>query len=138
MNTYRSEGYVPKYDRVKLDMYLTYAPSGAPRGIPEERAHDCARQLRAFADEFNFQLNIKVAAPYIENEEDLCYLMTSQFCSVEAFTMEDYKNLAKHLDTHGDARPTRAAKTRDEETQRKLKEIRYSKYDYKTNYSILN
>jgi len=75
---------------VKLDMYLTYAPCGASR-------MDCARQLKVFAEEYNFELNIKAAWPYYENLTELSLLMTSRICTVRSFTGDDYRNLAEYL-----------------------------------------
>jgi len=78
MNAYR-EDYGDRLgtnmERVKLDIYLTLAPCGA-------QEINCAKQLGNFAEEYNFELNIKAAAPYQNNEEELSYLMTSQYCTV--------------------------------------------------------
>jgi len=126
MEVYRNRA---ESKRVKLDMYLTYAPCGVPLGIPEEKAKDCARQLRNFARAHNFELNIKVAAPYYRNEEELCYLMTSEYCTVKAFRKNDYKKLARYLGVTNNSRQTQAMEKRDDDTRRKLKEIKYGEYD---------
>jgi len=132
MNEYRNQGRTSDAKNCEqLDMYFTFAPCGT-----QER--NCAWELRAFAEEYNLYLNIKAAAPYNQNDKELCYLMTSQYCTVEAFTRDDYKVLTGYLNWKEEWKITRATINRDEETGRKLKEIRYSKYEYKTNYSILN
>jgi len=89
----REEGYEAGNERQKLDMYFKYAPCGSEG----RRQRDCATELRDFAENNNFELNIKAAAPYQDNEEELSYLMTSQYCTVEAFTEQDYRNLATYL-----------------------------------------
>jgi len=121
----------------KIDMYFTLAPCGA-------QEMNCAQQLRDFAQDCNFELNIKVAAPYQNNKEKLSYLMTSKYCTVRAFTEKDYGKLAGYLGITDCSRQTQAMKKRDDETQIKLKQIQYSKYDhidtiqcrYLGNYSI--
>jgi len=89
-----TEAYEDRYkaevEPVKLDVYLTFAPCGA-------QGMDCARALRKFAEDYNFELSIKAVKPYHENEEELRYLMASQYCTVNAFTEEDYRVLAGYL-----------------------------------------
>jgi len=128
MDAYRAEGN-KTYSNSTLKMYLSYAPCGAPLGIPEERAKDCARQLRAFAGAHNFELNIKAARPYYRNEEELCNLMTSENCTVEGFRGDDYKDLAKYLGVTDYSGRTQDMRDRDRETKLKLKEIKYGEYD---------
>jgi len=115
--------------RIQLDIYLTLAPCGA-------QEINCAKQLRYFAKDYNFELNIKAAAPYQNNEEELSYLMTSQYCTVEAFTEEDYRNLAECLGFQDNWNPTQVMKEKDEKIQHKLEQIQYSEYDYTKYYSM--
>jgi len=115
----------------KIDMYFTLAPCGA-------QEMDCAQQLRDFAQDCNFELNIKVAAPYQKNKEKLSYLMTSEYCTVRAFTEKDYKKLAGYLGVTNYSRQTPAMKKKDDETQLKLKQIRYSKYDHTYIYILFS
>jgi len=123
MNAYRKDygGRLgTNMERVKLDMYLTYAPCGA---CPP--AMNCARQLIEFAEEYNFKLNIKAAAPYINNRVELCELMASDNCTVKAFTEEDYRNLAWYLGFplfENWERP-QATTARDEQIRQMLNEI---------------
>jgi len=126
MEAYREangDRYKAKYGPVQLNMYLTFAPCGA-------QEMNCARALRKFANDYNFKLNIKAVRSYHENEEELCDLMTSQYCTVRSFTKEDYKNLARYLDTPllEDWEQSSEMIERDRETRLKLEKIRYSKY----------
>jgi len=118
----REEGYVARNERKKLDMYLTYAPCGTEGGSPK----DCATRLINFAQKNNFELNIKVARPYYGNRRQLRELMADLHCTVEAFTDEDYRNLAEYLGfplQENWERPV-AMTTRDEQTSQTLEEIR--------------
>jgi len=91
MEAYRNQdGYRTEKRRIELDIYLTLAPCGA-------QEINCARQLRDFAEDYNFKLNIKVALFYQNNEEELHYLMASRYCTVEAFTEDDSRNLALYI-----------------------------------------
>jgi len=130
MEAYRNQDkYRTEKKRIKLDIYTTFAPCGA-------QEINCARQLRDFAEDYNFKLNIKVAAPYQNNEEELNYLMTSQYCTVKAFTEEDYRNLAGYLGIK-DWEPTPATTDiRDEQTRQTLQRIQCSKYDFLKCYSV--
>jgi len=112
---------------VKLDIYLTYAPCGV-------LGMDCARQLKVFAEEYNFELNIKAAWPYYENQTELSLLMTSPICTVEAFKKDDYKNLAGYL---GLPIIPQATIDRDQNTEQELKQIQYGEYSCIKYYSIL-
>jgi len=122
MNAYR-EDYGDRLgtnmERIKLDLYLTYAPCGAS-------GMDCARQLIEFAEEYKFELNIKVAALYYQNRLELRELMASPHCTVEAFTEEqDYRDLAEYLGfllLENWKRP-QATIDRDEETRQTLQRI---------------
>jgi len=125
MNAYGNE-YANRYqnalsERVKLDMYLTYAPCGA-------RGKSCAKQLRDFAEDYKFDLNIKAAAPYYQNIDELCYLMTSKYCTVEAFTEQDYIDLAQYLGIEEVWGYAPKMRERDEETRLHLKKIQYGEY----------
>jgi len=102
----------------KVQLYLTLAPCGA-------QEKNCAKQLTDFAEAYNFELNIKVAALHQNNEEDLRYLMTSEYCTVEAFRKKDYRDLAKHLgfEMSGDWVPLQATIERDEQTRQTLRRI---------------
>jgi len=108
VNAYGVGGHVP---RVRLNIYLNRTPCGAPLGDPpgapynvfprfrfDGRPRDCATKLRNFAENSNFELNIKVSMySYCGNADDLSYLMTSKYCTVEAFTEEDDRNLTRYL-----------------------------------------
>jgi len=118
-----------KTGRIELDIYLTLAPCGA-------QEINCAKQLRDFAEEYNFELNIKAAAPYHESEEELSYLMTSKYCTVEAFTVEDYRNLAGYLGFQDNWNHTQVMKEKDEKMQHNLEQIQYSEFDYTKYYSM--
>jgi len=123
MEAYRNHGrYRTENERIKLDIYLNLAPCGA-------QEMDCAKQLRDFAEDYNFELNIKVAALYQNNEEELCYLMTSEYCTVSSFTKDDYKHLTEYLSFLKEWKYTQDIIKRDEETQLKLTKIKYGEYD---------
>jgi len=68
MEAYRNQDrYRTENGRIELYIYLTLAPCGV-------QEMNCAKQLRDFAEEYNFELNIKVAAPYQNDEEELSYI----------------------------------------------------------------
>jgi len=68
---------------VQLHVYLT-------------KTMDCHSELVDFSKNYNFYLNIKVAQSY--NEHELSYLINKpESCTVEAFTEDDYRDLARHL-----------------------------------------
>jgi len=108
-----------KKKREKLDMYITLAPCGS-------KGMNCATELRDFAEDYNFHLNIKAAGPYYQNEEELQHLIASRHCSVKAFTRKDYRKLAEYLHTPLPDTWERSPETkdRDKKTRSKLKEIR--------------
>jgi len=114
-----AERFGTKKKREKLDVYLTFAPCGS-------KGMNCATELRKFAEDYNFHLNIKAAGPYYQNEEELQHLMASRHCSVKAFMKKDYRKLAEHLGTSLEDDWERSPEMieRDRETRRKLKEIR--------------
>jgi len=112
MNAYREEGQ----EAIKLDIYLTFAPCGI-------QGHNCAEQLRDFAGEFKLELNIKAVGPYYRNEEELNGLMTSEYCTVEAFTEEDHRHLAEYLGFPDNWEYTQNMIDRDHETQHRLRGI---------------
>jgi len=124
-----TEAYEDRFNKgvgpAKLNIYLTFEPCGA-------QEENCARALRKFAENYRLKLNIKAVRPYHENEEDLCQLMTSQYCTVEAFTEQDYTHLSGHLDVTLEKNWKRSPdmKRRDEETQQKLKKLKYREYNY--------
>ncbi|KAF6036892.1 hypothetical protein EB796_004802 [Bugula neritina] len=116
MEAYRNQDrYRTENGRIQLDIYLTLAPCGA-------QEINCAKQLRDFAEDYNFELNIKVAAPYQNNEKELSDLMASEYCTVEAFTYDDYRKLAGYLGIQ-DWVPTQATLDRDEQTRQALQRI---------------
>jgi len=122
------EGYVAEDERVKLDVYITFAPCGTEG----QKGKDCATKLREFAENNNFELNVKAAGPYIGNETELGELMASPYCTVEAFRKKDYIDLAKYLRfplPRGWDR-TPAMIDRDHDTWGKLKKIQNGEYDY--------
>jgi len=124
MNAYETDEHRARSERVKLDMYITFAPCGV-------QGMDCATKLRAFAEEYNFKLNIKAAAPYYRNQKELCSLMTSEFCTVEAFTKEDYRHLSKYLGFPNNWEYKQNMIDRDRKTRKKLTIIQwYSEYYY--------
>jgi len=129
MEAYKEAYYEERYKKnaglAKLNIYLTFAPCGA-------QEMNCARALRKFAKDYNFKLNIKAVRAYHENEEDLCQLMTSKYCTVEAFTEQDYRNLAGYLDVtlEENWKHTPDMKKRDGETKQKLKKLQYGEHDY--------
>jgi len=73
-------------------MYLTFAPCGA-------KGMNCAEDLREFAEEHNFHLNIKAAWLYWKNKRKSQHLMACRHCSTKAFMKKDYINLAGYLGT---------------------------------------
>jgi len=119
------EKFQTRCSTIYLDMYLLFAPCDAQR-------MNCARQLRTFAEDFNFQLNIKAVGLNYPNEEQLQQLMASLHCSVEAITEKDYRNLAGHLNVElkKSWEHTSDMKKRDKETKQKLKKVQYREYDY--------
>ncbi|KAF6022598.1 hypothetical protein EB796_019083 [Bugula neritina] len=116
-SNYRSD----RTELLNLDVYLTH-------GIKRVRYKD----LQTFAKENKYNLHIKVAKLLNENEHNLPDLMKSPYCSVKAFTEQDYKNLAGHLDVNLEEswKRTSDMEKRDEETEQKLKEVQYCEYDY--------
>jgi len=99
--------------QVKLDVYLTHPIN-------------YAGQLKTFAEEYSFHLNIVVGACQ-EMEEELCDLMTSGYCAVRSFTKDDYKTLAKYL--HFPIIPQATIVKRDKKTEGKLRNIQCSEYN---------
>jgi len=96
-------------------------------------------QLRDFAVECNLELNIKAVGSYYGNEEDLNSLMTSEFCTVEAFTDEDHRHLAEYLGFPDNWEYTQNMIDRDRKTRKKLTIIRwYSDYYYIYIQTIFN
>jgi len=118
-----AERYQTKNKRVRLDVYLTFAPCGAPCSPTHLKGKNCATALRTFAEDYNFELNIKAAAPYENNKKELCELMTSRYCTVEAFTEEDYRNLAGCLGFQDNLKQPEATRDRDRKTQGELNEV---------------
>ncbi|KAF6031024.1 hypothetical protein EB796_010653 [Bugula neritina] len=123
----REEGYVAGNKREKLDMYLTYAPCGTGGRSPRV----CATRLIDFAENNNFDLNIKAARPYYENERQLGALMAYPYCTVEAFRKKDYIDLAEYL-----GRPLSVdweripdLEERDEWTRNALRKVQRGEYD---------
>jgi len=58
---------------------------------------NCYLELIDFAKDYNFYLNVKVAW-HSDYKNELNYLIKkSENCTVEAFTEDDYKDLARHL-----------------------------------------
>jgi len=109
MEAFRNEA---REEQVQLDVYLTHGIS-------------CARDLRQFAEEYNFELKIKVTELAVGNDEDLQHLMTSRNCTVEAFKKQHYIDLANYLGhplLEG-WEPTRAMIERDQKTQLKLRGV---------------
>jgi len=116
---YQDERRRAEKEQIKLNIYLSFVPCGA-----QER--NCARELRYFAKMYKFKLNIKVAAPYQKHEEELRELMTSALhCTVEAFTVKDYRDLARHLgfEMSRDWVPLQATIERDKQMRQKLQII---------------
>jgi len=105
--------------KVKLDVYLTHPIN-------------CAGLLKAFAEEYSFQLNIVVGAcsemeeerHELVNEEELCDLMASGYCTVRSFRKQDYLNLARYL--RFPIIPKATIVKGDKKTEGKLRKVQYS------------
>jgi len=99
-------------EQVQLDVYLTHRIT-------------CARNLRQFAEECNFELKVKVAELAVRNDQDLQHLMTSRHCIVEAFKKQHDIYLAKDLKLPlpEDWELTQDMRDRDQKTQLKLRKI---------------
>jgi len=154
------EDYKKRYKagdkQIKLEVYLTHSIN-------------YAGQLKVFAEEYSFHLNIVVGVcrekeeelrelmrekeeelrEFIKNEEqlcelmkeseksrrkliekkeeELCYLMTSGYCTVRSFTKYDYETLAKYL--HFPIIPQATIVNRDEKTEEQLRKTQYSEYN---------
>lgn len=93
MEVYGEKGNIAGNKRVKLDVYLTYAPCG----IKGKRSNNCATKLIAFAGKNNFELNIKTARPRIGNGRELSELMASPYCTVEAFRKKGLHRFSRVL-----------------------------------------
>jgi len=96
---YKAERYRKTgLEGVTLDMYLSFAPCGAPCA-ENKGGKNCVAKLKEFAEEYSFELNIKAAGDYDANEEELSGLMISSQRRT-TFTEEDYKKLAEQV-IHG-------------------------------------
>jgi len=121
VEAYEAAYYEDRYKKgvslVNLNIYLTFAPCGA-------QEKNCVRALKKFAEDYSFELNIKAVRPYHENKKDLQSLTEFPiFCTVEAFTEDDYRDLARYLGVTDYNGRTPDMEERDEATRQTLDEI---------------
>jgi len=94
-------------EQIQLHVYLT-------------ETMNCHLELIDFAKDYNFYLNVKVAW-HSDYKDELGYLIKkSENCTVEAFTEDDYKDLARYL-----IPPVipQATTKRDEQTEEVLRNL---------------